>query len=122
MIKIINVPNTEEVLAKFNERKDQIWRRQLMLNDRFNKALNAICKASMDSIDAQEAAVQAITESNNKNLKKASKAQAKAEKKMQEYKSLLQDLALKIGACQAAWGEACSKLDIIEDPNKIMKF
>lgn len=122
MIKIINVPTTKEVLDKFNDRKNKIWKRQLMLNDRFNKALNAICKASMDSIDAQETAVQAITESNNKNLKKASKAQAKAEKELQKYKSLLQDLALEIGACQAAWGEARGKLEVIEDPNKIMKF
>lgn len=122
MIKIINVPNTEEVLAKFNERKNKIWRTQLLLNEEFNKALNELCKASMDSVDAQETAVQAITESNNKNLKKATKAQARAEKKLQKYKSLLQDLALEIGKCQCAWGEAVGKLEVIEDPNKIMKF
>lgn len=122
MIKIINVPNIEEVLAKFNDKKNKIWRTQLLLNEEFNKALNEICKASMDSVDAQETAVQAIAESNNKNLKKATKAQARAEKKLQKYKSLLQDLSLEIAKCQCAWGEALGKLEVIEDPNKILQF
>ena len=122
MIKIINVPSTQEVLDKFNVAKKSIWGKQLKLNEKFNQTLNALCKVSMDAIDAQEVAVQAITEANNKNLKKASKAQAKAEKKLTEYKSLLYQLNLAISKCQYEWGEACSKLDIIEDPNKIMKF
>lgn len=122
MIKIINVPSTQEVLDKFNIAKRSIWGRQLKLNEKFNQTLNALCKVSMDAIDAQEVAVQAIAESDKKGLKKASKAQAKAEKKLQEYKSLLYQLNLEMSNCQYEWGEACGKLDVIQDPNKIMKF